>query len=402
VAIRSPPAPICTLWVWCSTRPALGSAGLLTAPDQGEWSAVPEPLATALETALQWSPDDRWDTAASFAGALAGRSQARRSYIGALAPLTALALYAGVCWLWPSRTREVSSVAMYPFEVVGLPDTGLGAQLARLTASNLEALPGLTVASPRTTFQDWRASALPPGERLAHLSGSSGSEYSVWGVIRPKLGGVEVQLQVANARGEPALAAVVRGDTADRIGLSDSIAFKLVSQVFPRSKPLYRSAAGFAGIKAPAIPEFLFGEDAAERDAWLTAERHYLNALAIDSTFVLAAWRLANARRWMPLRAEPPLPSGFLDLYQRHRGALSATDQLLVDAQFVASGKARFELYQQAVQRAPADAYPALYYGDELFHRGPLAGRSRDEAIRMLRRAVELDSSLAPGHEHLA
>jgi tetratricopeptide (TPR) repeat protein len=155
-------------------------------------------------------------------------------------------------------------------------------------------------------------------------------------------------------------------------------------------------------VSSRAVTEFLFGEDAAERDAWLTAERHYLNAIALDSTFVLAAWRLANARRWMPLRSEAPLPPGFLELYRAHGSGLGPVDRLLIEAQFAPAGSQRFAVYQEALRRAPRDAYPALFYGDELFHRGPLAGRARDDAIRMLQHAVELDSSLAPAHDHLA
>jgi tetratricopeptide (TPR) repeat protein len=77
-------------------------------------------------------------------------------------------------------------------------------------------------------------------------------------------------------------------------------------------------------------------------------------------------------------------------------------DRLLVDAQFAPGGNQRFARYEEALRRAPQDAYPALFYGDELFHRGPLAGRPRDDAIRMLQHAVRLDSLLAPAHEHLA
>jgi tetratricopeptide (TPR) repeat protein len=320
-----------------------------------------------------------------------------------LIPLAALGLFAGVYWFPPDSPPQSSNVALYPFEVVGLSDTSLGPQLARLTASFLEALPEVTVAPIRTTFQSWRTSSLPPGERLARLTGGpAGAEYGVWGVVRPAPGGVEVQLHAVNARGEPMLQSVVRGDPTDRSGLGDSLALQIVRKVFPRSQRLYRSAGAFAKISPRAVSEFLFGEDAAERDAWLTAERHYLNALAIDSTFVLAAWRLANTRRWMPLRSEAPLPPGFLDLYRAHGAGLGPVDRLLVDAQFAPAGSGRFALYDEALRRAPRDAYPALFYGDELFHRGPLAGRPRDDAIRMLRHAVELDSSLAPAHEHLA
>jgi tetratricopeptide (TPR) repeat protein/predicted Ser/Thr protein kinase len=375
---------------------------LLTSPEDGDWTAVPSSLHDALQTALRPIPENRWDSAQSFARALTrpGR-RFRVTRLSPLLPLVALALY--LYLIWPSGTRRVNNVAIYPFEVAGLSDTTLGIQLARLTASYLEALPGITVAPVRQTFRDWRASSSPPAERLATLTrGPRGSAYGVWAVVRPGKGGLEVQLQAVNAHGEPVLLAVVRGDAADRIALGDLVALEIVHQVFPHSEHLYGSAGTLRGLSAPAVTSFLFGEDAAERGAWLTAERHYLHALANDSTFVLAAWRLANARRWMPLRSSPPLPPGFLDLYRAHGGRLSRVDRLLIDAQFAPGASQRFALYEQAIKGAPLDAYPALYYGDELFHRGPLAGRPRDDAIRMLRHAASLDPSLAAAHEHLA
>ena len=376
---------------------------LLVAPEDGDWTGVPSTLCEVLQTALQPVPEDRWDSAQSFARAITSRRPwIRLALRSSLIPLAALLLYAGY-WVWPGSKAVVGSVAVYPFEVAGLSDTTLGVQLARLTASYLEALPAITVAPVRKTFREWRASTLPPAGRLGALTqGQPGLEYGVWAVVRPGQGGVEVQLQVVNASGEPVLRAVVVGDPADRIGLGDSLALQIVRKVLPSSEPLYRSAGAFAGLSAPAIHSFLLGEEASERGAWLTAERHYLNALATDSTFVLAAWRLANARRWMPLRSTPPLPPGFRELYQTNGSRLGPVDRLLIDAQFAPSGSERFALYEKAMRRAPQDAYPALYYGDELFHRGPLAGRPRSEAIRMLRHAVLLDPLLAPAHEHLA
>jgi tetratricopeptide (TPR) repeat protein len=293
-------------------------------------------------------------------------------------------------------------VAVFPFETVGLADTTLGDQLARITASYLEALPGLNVAPVRTTFREWRESRLPPADRLAQLSGGIGAKYGVWSIVRPAQGGVEAKLHVMDAGGHSLLETIVRGDPADPQGLGDSIVLQLVTKVFPGTEPIYRGGSGLSGRNPRAVREFLFGEDASERGAWLTAERHYQDALALDSTFLLAAWRLANVRRWMPWRRDPPLPVNFLRSYEAYGARLAAHERLLIDAQFAPAGKPRFELYEKALRRRPRDAYPALFYGDELFHRGPLSGRPRGDAIVTLQRAVELDSSLAPAHEHLA
>jgi len=372
----------------------------LAKPEQGDWSGVPGPLVDVLWTSLEWLPEDRWADAQSFAKALAGvRPRARWWRPSAL---FAAAAGAVAWWFWPRPTPPPSSLAIYPFEVVGLTDTALGDQLARVTASYLEALPGITLAPLRTTFREWRASSLQPAERLDQLTAGVGAEYGVSGVIRPSRQGWEVQLHVVDSSGHRVLDTVVPGDSGDRFGLGDSISLQLVHKVFPRSKQLYRSAGALAGVNPQAVREFLFGEDASERAAWLTAERHYLNAVELDSTFVLAAWRLGSARRWMPLRPQAPFPPEFLSLYRSYGNKLPRLDRLLVEAQFASSAEERFRLYDTALAVAPRDAYPALFYGDELFHRGPLSGRSLDKAIATLQRAVALDSSLAPAHEHLA
>ena len=71
-------------------------------------------------------------------------------------------------------------------------------------------------------------------------------------------------------------------------------------------------------------------------------------------------------------------------------------------AQFASSGEARFAQYQAALAAAPDDPFAPLLYGDELFHRGPLAGHSLAEALAMLRESIARDSTMAPAWEHLA
>ncbi len=82
--------------------------------------------------------------------------------------------------------------------------------------------------------------------------------------------------------------------------------------------------------------------------------------------------------------------------------ALPEVDRLLVEAQFAPSGAPRFDRYDAAKRVGQGDAYVRLLYGDELFHRGPLAGRPLEEAATMLSEAAAADPTLAPAWEHLA
>src|SRR3954470_4624308 len=373
-----------------------------TEPDNADWAGVPASLRRALTRALELDPAERWPDAGSFARALTGVRPRPLAYSALLVlPLAALSIW-GVWHALGSETKVGGDIAVFPFEAVGLADSSLGDHLSRLTASYLEASPGVLVVPIRTSFQDWRASSLPPAARVARLSRERGAKYGVWGVVRPSRRGLEVQLYCIEASGRTRLETVIQGDTADRMAVADTIRLRVIGAVLPHAKQLTRNLGALAGVDPRALADFLSGEAAAERDAWLTAERYYQNALAIDPTFVLAMWRLANVRRWMPLRPGGPFPPGFLSLYRSRGSKLSAKDRLLIEAQFAPGGDQRLAFYEEALRQAPRDANVALFYGDELFHRGPLSGRGRDSAVAVLRRVVQLDSSLSPALEHLS
>jgi serine/threonine protein kinase/tetratricopeptide (TPR) repeat protein len=372
----------------------------LVDPNDGDWTGVPPTLQPVLARAIQLKRERRWPDAKSFASAL-GVTESRRRWPWAAA---LAGIVAGVLlWrYWHLGPPPASDLAIFPFETKAV-DQASGLQVTKNARWYFERLPGLALASSSASSREWDASPLGSGQdRLVQLTHQLQSRYGLWGVVSPKGAQLEVQLQVVNGSGRKILDESVRADSGDYDGLADSIALRVVEKVFSKSDPLYRQGGSLAGVNPLAIPEFFYGEDGFKRDAFKTAEVHYTNALAIDSTFVLAAWRLANVRRWMPTRTDRPFAPGFLALYQSHRDAVPLEDRKLIEAQFAPSGAARFALYDEAIRESPQDAYAALLYGDEVFHRGPLSGLSLDSAVTLLRRSVELDPLFAPAWEHLA
>jgi tetratricopeptide (TPR) repeat protein len=375
----------------------------LADPDKADWSAVPRMLRGPLRKALQLAPDERWADAATFAAALAPRALPWHAAAVVAALLLAAA---GIAWRISRGAGAgeafVTDLVVFPFEVAGPLDSALGRELATSTRWYFDRLPEIRLAPAKAAGRAWAENGLPPAQRLPELTAALRSRYGAWGRLRPRGAGLEVELTVVDARGVSLLQNVVESDSSTQVELGDRVGARILGAIAPGLRPTFPSGAAAAQVNPEAALEFLHGEDAFARDAWLPAERHYQRALALDSTFLLAAWRLANARRWMPLRPDPPFPAGFLELFRARGGALPEVDRRLIEAQFAPSGAPRFELYEAARRLGRGNAYAMLLYGDELFHRGPLAGRPLSEAAEMLAAAAAADPTLAPAWEHLA
>ncbi len=378
-------------------------------PERGDWTGVPEPLREPLRRALQLEPADRWPDTAAFADALraagttltAQRTPPIPIGVGARAVLGSGAA-AALAWMlytgYPPPAPPPDLV-IFPFGTAALSDSTVGVRLAGLTGWSFEQHTDLQLTPGQVAFRLWYGSTLPPATRLEVLTQRSGSEYGAWALVRPRGPRLEVQLRVVDQEGTPFEQSVL-GDSSDLPALGDEIASTIIQALF--SKHALSEAEVLSHTSSAARSEFYLGEAAFARDAWLTAERHFARALELDPGFTLAAWRLGNVRRWMPLRGGSPYPPGLLALYEADPEALPEVDRHLIEAQFRPSGAPRFARYEEALKVSRGDPYAALLYGDELFHRGPLAGRPLEDAVRMLERSLSIDSTLAPAWEHLA
>jgi tetratricopeptide (TPR) repeat protein len=398
-------------------------------PSATDWSPVPAPLREPIARALQWDQANRWQDAAAFAGALpqvadredttapvtgsltrfsgpVGRGTTPRRF--ALRALLAAAAVAAAIVLWrachpqPKALASVPAVGVVvaPFDqAAGLPQVR-GYEIAGRAAFYLHRLPRIVGAPIDAAARAWRSSDLPESERLPWLAATVHARFAVWGSVQPRGSRLEVRLLGYDTLSRRAFEFPVSGDSADLAALGDRIGFTVAKTLLPDSLSMYQPTPLRFTQSSDAAANFWQGEEATSRGAWKTAEQHYVRALAADSTFVLAKWRLGMARRWSV--SPETFPRGFYPLDSIGREGLSRTEATLIDAQFAPSAARRFDLYREALDSAPWDPYAALLYGDELFHRGPLVGQPLEAAVAMLGRAVANDPFMAPAWEHLA
>jgi tetratricopeptide (TPR) repeat protein len=376
-------------------------AGLLTESAGGK---LPRAVGAAVGRALR---ADGQPSAAGFRDALEAVAHratpgrpGKRVAIGAM--LVAAAIYAAV-----ELGEPPSPIGPTPRELAILPlevDGGrtldpVGSNLAHLIQLELEEVPGLTL-TPRGTVDRWWESQEREAEAVDGFSATRAlrTRWVAHGSVdhRPD-GMLRVRLSLYDSSGTTSTLPEVRGAAGDLAALGDSLSLGIIRILAPRSDRLYEPVGGFSGVPLPALKAFLKGEAAFARDAWATAQRHYEIALEIDSTFALADWRRSNVLRWRRLPYQPDLEA----VYRRHAGRLRPRDRMLMEALLEPDLVIRLAKLDTVIQRLPTDAYARLLQGEELIHRGPLAGRGLDEGLQVMAAAVALDSSLALAHDHL-
>jgi tetratricopeptide (TPR) repeat protein len=310
-------------------------------------------------------------------------------------------------WLWfyfhrgdtPLLPRPVG-LAVAPFDQAVGMQAARGYEIAGRASSYLRRLPRVASAPIDAAARAWRSAdpSLSETERLAWLADTLRARYAVSGRVQASGATLDVRLLAYDSLLRRSIELSVPGDSADLAGLGDRIGFEIARRLV--GNPGSEGRALRFTQNAQAAAAFWTGEEASSRGAWRTAEEAYLRALAADSTLVLAKWRLGMARRWSI--SPETFPPGFYPLDSSARQSFSRTEATLVDAQFARSAAQRFALYRQALDSAPSDPHASLLYGDELFHRGPLAGLPLDSAVVMLTLAVGADPFMAPAWEHLA
>jgi len=347
-------------------------------PPPGEapsWLGMPRAIARVLRRALRSAPQDRWPDARAFRNAL------WRAYVGRYMQRTMVFTAGGVllgamiAWLAlrPASCSGALTVALPPFAYVG-PDEHrvIADSLARLVRAELDGHPDFCITAAR--------------RRLGRAGG-----LLVRGRVVVADSTVRVELADLPARD-------VSAPLAAWPTLRDSLTYRILLAVWDAKSPLASSLPVRALPRTPlGLARFLEGEQFVAAAQWENAYRAYVMAEATDSTCWLCSWRLSEVERWLnrvhdPARTQRYL--GHIDSFPPAYASLMRAAQLPLPA--------RLDTLQVVTERSSDFFLGWFQLGDELFHRGPLAGHPRAEAIPALETAARRRPDFGPAWEHLA
>jgi serine/threonine-protein kinase len=375
----------------------------------------------ALTSALAKVPADRFRTAAELSAALVptsadtiriptGHSRSRRLPLALVAVAALLLAAVAAAQFWRSRTArpalDPDLLAVAPFDVLE-PRLQLWREgLVDLLSRNLDGAGPLRTVPPTAVMRRWSGHADPLS--ASELGRRTGARLTVFGSLVPAGGdSVRVRATLLDIETSRPLAELELEDHAGRVDrLGDSLSVRILAEL-GRNRRLELTRVASLGSTSPAaLKAFLQGEQWFRRAAWDSALANYERAVALDSGFALALWRLGRAVGWQRIGSDSLAEALTLRAGALNRG-LAPRDSLLVavDSMIIGgvrSTRAGFSRLSgtalEATRRYPDDADAWQTLGEVYVHaRQPVPLRP---ALQAFDRAITLDSAYAPAYIH--
>jgi TolB-like protein len=399
--------------------------------------AIPQWVDDAIQRALAKAPADRFATASDFAAAIGSRNTISLPGIPTARPQPPQRTSATARWRWgagavvavvvvvvaiaaavfarrergDASTADRSLVAVFPFRVSGDSSFAfLREGMVDLLTTHLGAMDGMRALDPRTVLAAWRREVPvgtdPSQDDALRLATRLGSGRIVLGEVVGTRAGVSIGARLIGATGEAEAEASVQGPADSLYVLVD----RLTSQLLARSagEPS-RRLVELTSTSLPAVRAYLEGRVAYRRGERSRAIARFSEALALDSTFALAALGMASAGAWSQQAGQSEALRRGLRTGYALRDRLSARDRLLFEAYVVPSNGEPVSAAQQlagwrrAVEGAPESAEAQFEYGDRLYHNGAQLGIADADARAeaSFARALALDSTFVDPLAHL-
>lgn len=298
----------------------------------------------------------------------------------------------------PSAPAPTASLAVLPF-APAVPDSGLerlGRELVITLSATLAGTAEFSTVEPLAIL-----ATVPPGsgpltlQEAGELASAFGAERVVHGALLRSNGGIRVEVGLYETDGLHRVGN--QSITADRVGaLTDSATMatlRLLWRDAPSSPP---SPGAISTGSVTALQAYLDGERAIAEGRWREAPEHFARAVAADSSFWFAYWRLQYSLGYHG----SPVDSVVRARVWEHRDQLPDRDRLLIEA-WNAPTPEQIRILRDATTRYPS-YWPAWWHlADTYVHTGGYLGYTRGDSRTALERTLALNPRFASAWSHL-
>ena len=368
-------------------------ARIVSEPRSRRWPAGLAALAgTALLIAGGWWAFDRisGDSAAEPPGADSVATDAGASAAGAI----------------PARSSG-TGVVILPFAVQAGPDIAyLGEGLVSLLGTKLDGAGDLQSVDARAVMHVMERQELEAGdaESGARAATEFGARYYVVGNLVEAGGRMQITAALYDTEGDgaPIGEASVVGTEDEMFEMVDALAADLLSGLSVGPAARVRRIAAVTTTSLPALKAFFEGEEQFRRGQFAASVASFQRAVAEDSTFALAHYRLSLVAEWALL--DGPSHDAAEDAI-RWADRLAPRDRRMLDAYLMrrrGDNRAAREAYRSILGTYPDEMEAWLDLSEILFHANPLYGRSFTESRLTLDRVLEFDPNHSTALIHLA
>jgi serine/threonine-protein kinase len=390
---------------------------------------LPPILSDALARALEKYPAARYHSAGSMIAAMEGtatpagltlaapaaarKRPGRGHTLAALAILVALAA-AVVTWTLRRRAPDAAApapaagaataVAVLPFAVSGSDTLGLSEGLVGLLGTKLDGAGDLRAVDSRALLShvaQERSARVGP-EQASVIARHFGAGLYVLGDVVQIPGRLRLSAAMyAPGRGDAVARAEAEGDVARLFELVDQLTAKLLAGYSGRESRVSGIAA-VTTASLPALKAYLEGEAALRGARFDQAIEGFRRAIAADSTFALAWYRLSVAAEWL---TRDDLVASAAERAAQLADRLPERERRLLEARR-AGRRGAFDdalrRYQSIIAAYPEDLEAWIQLGELQFHFGPWRARSVTEARPAWERVLSLDPGEVAARVHLA
>jgi len=422
-------------------RPPFGSAGespqrvlaahVITRPEPlGQVRPhLPPALVAAVMRCLEKDPADRWQSADDLRRALESiGATGRTAWLGrlgrwlewrtALVVVAAAGVFLAAWALVRLRARATGTgsptlVAVLPFSVRGGPDVAyLGDGMVNLLSTSLDGAGDLRAVDPHAVLSvaqrraGGRAGGALDPRGAATVAARLGAGLYVLGDVVEAGGRVRIGASVYDrergGEGGALASGTVEGSGNQLFALVDGLATQLLGEAIKGPSSRVTRVASVTTASLAAYKAYLDGEAAFRAGRADSAVTAFQRAIALDTAFALAYYRLSVAAEWATQAA---LAAQAAEQAVQHSARLADHDRLLLRALLATRRGAGLEaegLYRTILGTYPDDLEAWIQLGEVLFHYGPLQGRPIAESRAAFERVLYFDPAYVSAMVHLA